>query len=60
MYCKKHTTVLQKTNRPGLENGGCACGAKDFMKTIWNFQTGNTNLLLGGDFNCMEDTTKTN
>ena len=28
------------------------------MKTIWNFQTGNTNLLLGWDFNCMEDTTK--
>ena len=30
---------------------------KDFMETIWNFKTGDTNLILAGDFNCVEDPT---
>ncbi len=28
---------------------------KEFMGKIWNYKTGDTNLILGGDFNCVED-----
>ena len=30
---------------------------KDFLKTLCNFKTGDTNLILAGDFNCVEDPT---